>query len=275
MQKLDRLGWAMGLSFNAYGVRIGIRVKDPEVLRLLPERFPFGWTATAETRVDRLYSVDLPVNAAGSRVRRFSLLHADAAQLARTLNAEELLDALETDIKLYVAENARRRVFVHAGVVGWRGRAILIPGKSYSGKTTLVAELVRAGATYYSDEYAVLDAKGRVHPYAQPLSIRVDGLQQTKHSVESLGGAAGRKALPVGLVAVCRWDGKRWRPRRLSPGLGTLAIVAHTIAARTRTEAVFEAIRMVVSSAPVIEGSRGEAREAAARILEYAERAED
>jgi hypothetical protein len=34
---------------------------------------------------------------------------------------------------------------------------------SYSGKTTLVSELIRAGATYYSDEYAVIDERGRVH----------------------------------------------------------------------------------------------------------------
>ena len=43
-------------------------------------------------------------------------------------------------------------------IVTWgRGRAIVIPGRTFSGKSTLVAELVRAGATYYSDEYAVED----------------------------------------------------------------------------------------------------------------------
>jgi hypothetical protein len=31
-----------------------------------------------------------------------------------------------------------------------------------------VAELVRAGATYYSDEFAVLDSRGRVHPFPRP-----------------------------------------------------------------------------------------------------------
>jgi len=57
-------------------------------------------------------------------------------------------------------------------VVAWRGRAILLPGRSYVGKSTLVMELVRAGAVYYSDEYAVLDARGRVHPFAQPVALR-------------------------------------------------------------------------------------------------------
>ena len=66
-----------------------------------------------------------------------------------------------------MAAETRERVFVHAGVVGWKGHAIVIPGRSRSGKTTLVAELVKAGAEYYSDEFAVLDAEGRVHPFPE------------------------------------------------------------------------------------------------------------
>lgn len=274
MEKLDRLGWATGLTIDAFGVKVGFRVRDPKVLRLLPERFPFGARVTSHVRVDRLYSVDLHENAAGSRVRRFNLLHVDATQLSRTLDSAALLDALEADLKLYVAENARRRVFVHAGVVGWRGRAILIPGKSHSGKTTLVSELVKAGASYYSDEYAVLDEQGRVHPYAQPLGVRDQGgSKQSRRPVEEIGGVAGRKPIPVGLVVACRWDGKPFRARPLTPGLGTLELIAHTVSARRSPGAALQAIRSVVSAAPVIESSRQEAREAAAGILEYVQRA--
>ena len=32
MTKIDRLGWADGMSFNAYGVRLGVRVNDPAIL---------------------------------------------------------------------------------------------------------------------------------------------------------------------------------------------------------------------------------------------------
>ena len=38
MQKLDRLGWAAGICFVSYGLRIGIRSNEPEVLdRLIAE----------------------------------------------------------------------------------------------------------------------------------------------------------------------------------------------------------------------------------------------
>ena len=57
---------------------------------------------------------------------------------------------------------------MHAGAVAWRDRGIVIPGRSHSGKTTLVRALVEA-ARYYSDEFAVLDPQGRLHPYPLPL----------------------------------------------------------------------------------------------------------
>ena len=68
------------------------------------------------------------------------------------MNLDEVIRALQTDLQLFVATEALSRLFVHAGVVGWRGRAILVPGTSFSGKTTLVAAMVQAGASYYSDE---------------------------------------------------------------------------------------------------------------------------
>ena len=67
----------------------------------------------------------------------------------------------------------------------------MLPAPSFGGKTTLVAALVRAGAIYYSDEFAVLDEQGFVHPYAKPLSIRGADNWQVNHSVASLGGVVG------------------------------------------------------------------------------------
>ena len=93
---------------------------------------------------------------------------------------------------MYIALHAPNHVFVHAGVVGVEDRAIVLPGRSFAGKTTLVAALVKAGAEYWSDEYAVLDADGLVHPYPKPLSVRINDTRETdEQPVESLGGRAG------------------------------------------------------------------------------------
>lgn len=268
MRKIDRLGWAAGFVFNSYGVRVGLRASDPSAIGMMKERLPPGWKQSSALRVERLYSL-LVGKSSKPGVRRFHLLYGDVTRQARTVNLEEALDAFESDLHLYVAEAARRRVFVHAGVVGWRGQAILIPGRSYSGKSTLVAELVRQGATYYSDEYAVMDERGRVHPFPRPLQIREgERAQQKKYGVEEFGGRVGRKPLPVGLVVVSRYKtSARWRPRSLSAGQGVLELLANTVSARTRPEAALQALHQAVRGTPIIKGSRGEAAEVAARLL--------
>ena len=203
MDKLDRLGWADGICFTSYGLRIGIRVSEPEVLARLPDHLPPGWKPAASPIVDRLYSLRAATTGRSTAVRSFNLLYAGPARLARTKALEELFEPLESDLQMFVAEWARRRVFVHAGVVGWRGQAIVIPGMSFSGKSTLVAALVRAGATYYSDEYAVFDARGRVHPFPTPLTLVDDhSVRAKKCPVDIPGCRIGTKPLPVGLVVV-------------------------------------------------------------------------
>jgi hypothetical protein len=262
MAKIDRLGWAAGGYFTTFGVRIGIRVNDPTVLAKLTERLPPGWRPADSAIVNRLYSVKAGGAGSGRGVRHFNLLYGDAARLARTADFDELLDSFESEVQLYVAESARRRIFVHAGVVGWNGGAIVIPGPSFSGKTTLVAELIRAGATYYSDEYAVLDAQGRVHPYAKPLSIRDAGTHKPrKYTIDALGGRPGSRPLPVILVVVSEYKPEaNWRPRRLSVGRGLLSLLANTVSARRRPDSALATLQQVVLRAPVFKGARGEAR---------------
>jgi hypothetical protein len=272
MMKIDRLGWADGLSFTAYGVRVGVRVNDAQFMRQLQEYFPPGWKPASSPVVERLYSLILKNGDTQRRgVRSFNLLYGDITKLARAVSADEVLETFESDLQLHVAEGSRRKVFVHAGVVGWRGRALLIPGRSLSGKTSLVAELVRAGATYYSDEYAVLDLRGRVHPYPKPLQIREgENARQKKYPVEAFGGRAGVKPLPVGLVVVSKFQaGAKWRPRTLSPGRGTLELLAHTVSARRQPETVLNSLQRIAASAPVIKSLRGEAKETADIILRY------
>lgn len=271
MRKIDRLGWTAGFSLLSYGVRIGIRANRPEALDAIRPLLPPGWKQAAVPVVERLYSFVMGGSGAQRNgVKRFNLLYADAGRIARSLRLDEVFERFDDDVKLYVAEAARRRIFVHAGVVGWRGKAIIIPGRSFTGKTTLVAELVKRGATYYSDEYAVLDARGCVHPYTRPLAMREgEGGKQRSVDVESLGGRAGVKPLPVGLIIVSEYKaGARWRPRRLSAGQGALALLANTVPARKRPEAAFATLKQVVPQAQILKSARGEAHEVVDSILQ-------
>jgi hypothetical protein len=271
MEKIDRLGWAAGLSFVSYGARLGIRVNDPAVMDQLPQHLPPVWRPSPSPVVDDLFSLVISRNEAGSRVRRYHLLYCGAARLARTMDLNEAFQTLETHLHLHVAAGARRRLFIRAGVVGWRGRALVLVGRDSSGTTTLVRALVRAGAAYYSDEYAVLDARGRVHPYPKSLSARGpdDGQRQTCPA-EELGGCPGRRPLPVGLIAVAEYrEGARWRPRLLSPAEALLALLSNAVPAQVRPEFALGVLRDAVSGAVALKGRRGEAQDAAMPLLSH------
>ena len=282
MMKLDRLGWAAGLSFRAYGLTIGVRTNTAAILDRLIPHLPYGWEPSDSSKVDILFSMLVghstehatpakPVRRVGpaGKRRRFNLLYDGILLASRTLDQDELLERFESAIRLRVAENAKGKVFVHAGVVGWRGRAIVIPGRSFSGKTSLVAALVRAGATYLSDEYAVFDRRGRVFPYLKPLSMRLgDDETQTHVPVEELGGTAATEPLPVGHVVATHFvEGGTWKPRLLSEGEAVLALLAHTVPARRDPATVLDVLQRVAARSRTLKGKRGDADVTAEAIL--------
>ncbi len=255
----------------AYGTCVGIRSTQAELLDRALEMIPGVWKPSPWRRVERVFLLRALRTGARKNSRSRYELYGDEKILDSSEDSNSVLESFERQLKIYLAEMARRRVFVHAGAVGWEGKAIIVPGRSFSGKTNLVAELVRAGATYYSDEYAVLDERGRVHPYASPLEIRQrDSHKQTRCPVEELGGEAGTTPLPVGLVVVCRYKvDADWRPSQLSPGRGMLELLANTIPARRKPEAVIATLRKAVAGAVTLKSDRGEAKHTAKLIFDH------
>ena len=277
MEDLDSLRWAAGFSFRAYGLKIGFRVNRQGLDSQLKALLPPGWSPSEARVVDHLYSLRLGIPAGHPVVGQFHLAYSGSVQVARSLDLEETLESLASDLRLLVAATAKTGVFVHAGVVGWKGRAILIPGRSWSGKSTLTEALVRAGATYYSDEYAILDARGRVHPFATPLSIRPEGPGRARKTpVGEIGGTAGRRALPVGLVISTRYDPQaRWRPKTLTAGETALVLLDNTVAARRLGGTTFGVFKRLTSTAIGLRGPRGDATITADAILQSLERQAD
>jgi len=258
--------WRAEARARLYGVGIGVRVAEAEHLPALVRHLPHGAVLDATTRLDRLY---------GALRREHDgepafYLYAGARRIARRVDLERLARAFAASARHFVAARAQQRIFIHAGVVGWRDRAVVIPGRTMTGKTSLVAELVRAGAVYYSDEYAVLDEHGMVHPFAKPLSIRaVAGQPQQLVEVEALGGRAGTVPLRIGAVLSTRYvPGAEWRPDLLSPGAATLALFDNAVAARRRFREVSDTVSAALDGGVrAWQGIRGEARPLARWVL--------
>jgi hypothetical protein len=263
------------LSFRAFGLTIGIRSNDAVAVSHLLKRLPPDSNPTAD-RPERVYTLYVShqrsqsggvteENPSPDMQEQF----AGQLLLARTPGLTEALEIFESELQLKVAEMCVDKVFVHAGVVGWKGRAVVVPGTSSAGKTTLIAALVRAGAEYYSDEYALLDKDGRVHPYSRPLKIRMNGGEsRVDCSPEMLGGSRGVEPLPLAYVVVTQYQPSAcWQPRRLSAGKAVLALLENTVPIRRRPQSCLATLCRIGSSAVAIHSARGEAYETAPMLL--------
>jgi hypothetical protein len=187
-------------------------------------------------------------------------------------NAETLNDALILlggHMMIHVAEYAPQYVFVHAGVVAWENRALLLPGASHAGKSTLVAELVRAGATYYSDEFALLDSQGRVYPFTRDIRMRRPGMaDQIPLPLEQLDGRAGTGPRRVSMVVFTEFaEHARWAPEALTPGRAVLELLLHSTPVQRTPNRTLATLSAMVGDARVWRSQRGEAAGAAGSLL--------
>lgn len=252
------------LRFESHGVRVAVTSDSAETLEAALPFLPPLRTTLGEKEVQRTFHLSSAPQPDGKT--RFSL-HAEERALASTPGLAHILRALEWQVSLFVAEQARDRIFVHAGVVEWKGRALVVPGRSFSGKSTLIAQLVRAGCAYLSDEYAILDSTGTCHAHPRSLALRVPGGFE-KRTAEDLGGRTRREPLPVGAVVVTRYrEGATWQPLRLSSGQAAMALLQHTVVARARAREALSVLSASTANVEALEGVRGDAAELVSVLL--------
>jgi len=250
---------AREITFESFGVPMSVRTNlDDGADQVAPVLPPLS----KPTRCPPTATFRLETDGAG--MYQFGR---DGEIFAAGLHLRYALEALQRQLRMLVALEAPRHVFVHAGVVAHQGKAIVVPGTSFAGKTTLVAALVRAGALYLSDEFAPLDEHGLVHPFPTALGLRDEVSVQVEHDVRTLGGEIAEEALPVGCVVVTHYRRTAsWTPRRLSAGEAAIALLGHTVPAQTRSEEAIRFIARAVEHATALEGDRDEA-DALAELL--------
>lgn len=252
------------LRIECFGVKLEIEAGSGEIRRFIEERldevFPDRWRMAEHFAEGFEHRFSLSEESGIFPVSR------DGAQI--TAAADELQGAfgiLESQLRLTVAEFTTEAVFLHAGVVGWNGCAVIIPGTSFSGKTTLVAELVRRGCLYLSDEYAVITRDGMVHPFAKKLSVRgiVNDFTQIELDVKHFGGKKSSEPLPAGFLLATRYRPNADAPidslAEASTGIGVMAALANSISIRRQPRLVIESVEAALSGCRIFQGERGEA----------------
>ncbi len=246
-------------AFEAFGLRFAVRAPvDDDALRF---HLPPGSRRVRLQPDDRLFAVVATGDA------RYDVFDGQSQSgFGQPLPAA--LATVAADLRRTLAERSPALLFVHAGVVGVAGRAIVLPGRSEAGKSSLVAALVQAGAEYLSDEYAPLDAAGRVHPYPQDIRLRVDG-NDVAVAPGQLGGSTAVGPMPIGAIVITSFyrPSTRWRPRRATSGEGAIVLLKHAPASRVRPAEALVAATAATRGAVVLVGRRGDAGVAAASIM--------
>jgi len=254
------------VSCSAYGVQISLQTRFDLLAHLPSPLIPVDLGRNSEDGQHVRFEFDETRSTEG---RPLFVVAEDGARLFASPDVKVAAQTLESRVHLQVAALTDQAVFVHAGVVAWRGRALILPGPSHSGKSCLVASLIAAGATYYSDEYAVIDQEGRIHPFPRRLRLRrAMGPGSPAAAIAfAVNGNALEPLEPAWIMNLrYRADGI-WDPQELSPGQAMLALLENTVAVRRQSELTLRTLRRVVQSAAGWQSQRGEADQAAGEIV--------
>ncbi|MEO0494910.1 MAG: PqqD family peptide modification chaperone [Actinomycetota bacterium] len=153
-----------GDPFRALDTSVRIHSSDTEVARWLDDVVAPLRTTPAPTVTDAWIAVD--DRGDGTWVVESS--SGTVAPVGSRVGA--VLRAVSEINDLAVASVPHHAVF-HAGAVARDGRAVVLPGASNRGKSTLTTALVTAGFGYLTDEAAAVDLHGRVRPFPKAIAL--------------------------------------------------------------------------------------------------------
>jgi hypothetical protein len=251
---------------RAFGCTIDLAAEGEEARASL-ERFVFP-------QLERIYaSDDVPdlTLYLAPREDRFRLW-VNGEPVAEAPEPKALADAVINAIDETVIRCMRGMHAVHAGAVSIGGRGLLLPGGTHAGKSSLVAELLRRGARYFSDEYALIDPAGRVHAYPRPLLMRNGSAKQLPVLPEEYDSGVAAASAPVQWILFLEYKpGGVWDVREISQSVTVLSLLKNTPHALADAPEMVGSFERAVAGAICLCGERGEAADAVDEILRAVE----
>lgn len=188
-------------------------------------------------------------------------------------------DRLESSLTIFTSDRLNTLVAFHAGLFGDPENAILVPGPTHSGKSSLCRVAMESGVRVYSDELALADpSTGLVAGWPRPLRVR-----HSDGSLERIplpGAGEDAEVIPavrIGLVAVLTYaEGRPGEPflhtRSMTGGEICMSLVANAVCAQRRPRDTFSAALAIGRSTRGVQGGRGEASSALRALLRMASR---
>jgi len=256
----------MTTTWRCFGQRAGL-VAPARFLQIMELLAPSALWRPCEDLPDKVWTV-VPRRA---RV----MVETSGEVLGEWQDELEAARVTRSSIELWAADRSKEHVAVHAAVVARDDQAIVLPGPSGIGKSTLALALIDSGATYYSDEFAVFNRRGEVLPYPRPLALRQakgEGRVEVRHlSPSELGAVVGQRPLSVKVIASLPFDPglDAVDVQQMSPAMGALHLIENSVAARSQPEAILDVVARVARKARTLQGKRGPSEEAAQFLLRY------
>jgi len=255
------------VEFEAYGFQGVIRAFCPRARQQIIESWLLpGWRWKIQLSQNPGLVGPAYFELRGPRADGLSYeLYHDSRLVAVANHPEQISGGLESWFHNLLAEHSPK-IFLHAGVVEWQGKLLVFPAKSFSGKSTLINAMCRAGARYYSDEFAVMDpSDGRIQSFPRRLSLR-PGDRIEPHS---LGWSSELKArLPDFMFdLVFQPDCPSLELQSVSRGQAALALFENCVSAGRFGSASLAVFQKALGNCQCFRGGRGEANLVAQEIL--------
>lgn len=158
---------------------VGVRTDDPG----LTETLAFFYADSVSSEGPQVFDYDLHISRpAGLRrwMRPQIRFRIDAMQPFEPQPLENAFPMFEWGLNWCIATSAHHLLMLHAGVVAFDDRAMILPGSPGSGKSTLSAALHLLGARLLSDEF------GLVRPGVGDLLPMPRGIPLKNASIEAI-----------------------------------------------------------------------------------------
>ncbi len=248
---------------EAFGAHFRLTAGCADACKTL-DQYAFPWLRRVEAKAGRP-DLDLRIDQAAGEFR----LTVDGDVVAAAGEPLGLVRALIQALDETVVQRLNGLRAVHAGVIAWKGRVLLFPGLSHAGKSALVREFLRRGATYFSDEYALIDAAGCVHPYPRPLLVRDGGDEQHPLLAHALDAPVGDAPLPLGWIFVIAYRPESaWNVMTISQGEALMALLQNTPHVLAKSPEMVGIFQRAIADAQCFAGMRGDAADAVDEILQ-------
>lgn len=252
---------ARSLALEILKLRVHVGCADRAAATALRANFEAMLAPAPDATCDLRYRVER------DRARALYTLARDGAPpLEPCADLGDLLFALEKDLTIELQRRRRDLLFLHAAVLEWRERAIVLAGASGHGKSTTAWALLHRGFRFLSDELGPVDLDAMsVHPFPHALCLKREPPPPYRLPAEAAGRGlrihvppralpspvvAGPRPLAAVFFVAYRAELEAPRLRAVSPGEASARLYACTLNALAHANEGLDAVVRIAESVP-------------------------